>query len=556
DHAATVIAPTAWPDSSDLSKIPEDSSPDAAEASVPALDSDGVFAGTLVPSGPTAVTVDVSVALDNRDAFDVPSGTAVVPGLLRVTDAQDNDDTAADGVINQVLSEESTIPLPGMHPLVPTVRYQAFAVTVEDATACTPTTFAFQTQEVAVNADPAQNFRTVSWDSFDLKKIAAADQTGDVYLFYRWSSSPNTWFVSRTANGGDSWGVPAAIPSSLLGGTYTTGTTLTMGASVLLTGPTSGQPIVIANANLTAPNPVFFLKGVDGAGGTTTWSGNDGSTITPSGTYRVATITGDPTDLTGQRAYALVRQTGAGVNQLHLFRTINAQAMVPTWTNLGPVDDNGGSGSEDEPVMVIDLSGNLHVVYRHAPIIGTNDVWYRKISTPGTTPSLGPVVMVSNSGTENVNNLQLFADATGRALVVWEQWDNNDSSFGDIFIARGDAAGTSFTTPLQVDPAGTDQSYPDVIVDTTGRVVVAWNDGTLTARSVFLAAYSADLSCQLVPPTRAHTDVPSSTVDFPRLALDIVRNRLLVIYRRNGFGGPLPSPDSGYQLRSRWFTIM
>lgn len=558
DGGATVIDPASWPNNSDLSQIPENSAPINAVADLPDLQASGPFplGLTITPGDPITV---INGDLTNTDSFPVTGAPVEVKGLVRLSDSQDSDDTSPTGVLQQVLSEASTAPLPNPGAtLLPTVRYQAFTVTVTDVVA-PPAGITFQSQEVPINADPAQAFRDIRTYTYEYKRIQAADPQGDLYYFYRWNASPNSWFVSRSTDGGDSWGSPVQIPTPFLG-TLTTGVSDSLSMSVLPTLSVS-QPIIVGSSGSSPTETLGMLRGTDSAPSLTTWNGAIGSIVGSPGAYTGTILSGDLSDLTGNRAYLLARDTYSSSpnhNRLVLFRTANAQAATPTWTQIATPDANGGGGlnGETNQGMVADLTGNLHVSYIAGPI-GTNDVRYVKVTSPATSPVVGAEVNISNSGTDNVGESNIFVDSSGRALVVWERWLGNDSNQGRIYIARGDAAGTAFSAPVLVDSSGADCQMPDVIVDAagSGAVIVAYMRRGVSADEIYLAARSADLTTELVAPTRAHTDIPAADVRYPHLIIDVVRQRNVVCYERSGFGGPLSAPDSNYEIRSRWFQL-
>lgn len=559
DGGAAAIDPATWPNDADLGQLPEASAPQNAQADVPDLQASGPFSLSLNTTAGDVET-DISGTLRNADAFPVTGADVEVKGLLRVEDSQDDDDASPTGVVQQVLSEASTAPLPNPETtLLPTVRYQAFTVTVTDV-APSGGTFTFQTQEVPINADPAQSFRDTRTYTYEYKRIQSGDPQGDLYYFYRWNATPYNWYVSRSTNGGDSWGTPSQIPTPFLSG-LTTSNTFTLGMSVL-PGAVTSHPMIVGTSGATASTQTLaMLRGSDSGVDATTWSTTTGATMGPVTDYRGAVLTGDLTDPTGNRAYLLARDTNSGSpnhNRLVLFRTTDAQAATPTWTQIATPDPNGGGGlnGETNSSMVIDLAGNLHICYIAGPI-GTNDVRYVKVSTPATTPTVGPETNISNSGTDNVGEAQIFVDTANRALVVYERWLSNDSSQGRIYAARGDAAGTSFGAPVLIDNSGADCQMPDIIVEASGggRVIVAYMRRGVSADEIYLAARSADLLTEVVAPTRAHTDVPAADLRYPHLNIDVVRGRTIVCYERSGFGGPLSSSASDYELRSRWFTI-
>jgi hypothetical protein len=70
------------------------------------------------------------------------------------------------------------------------------------------------------------------------------------------------------------------------------------------------------------------------------------------------------------------------------------------------------------------------------------------------------------------------AGPNGYIYVIWQDDRQSPGSTNDIYMARSTDNGSTFSAPVRVDdaPAGTDQLYPQIGVDSSGKLHAVWSD--------------------------------------------------------------------------------
>jgi len=168
-------------------------------------------------------------------------------------------------------------------------------------------------------------------------------------------------------------------------------------------------------------------------------------------------------------------------------------AGAPMWTING-VAVTTAIDDQTSPQLIADGSGGAIIVW----------VDMRSFSTPGATTGVDIFAQrldstgalqwkagaVANPAVDGVAvttdfnqfNVQLAQDGSGGAIIVWED-DRN--SFSDIFAQRIDGNGQTLWAEngMPVTLAANNQSAPQVTVDGSGGVIVAWQDFRSGVRS-------------------------------------------------------------------------
>jgi hypothetical protein len=83
--------------------------------------------------------------------------------------------------------------------------------------------------------------------------------------------------------------------------------------------------------------------------------------------------------------------------------------------------------------------------------------------------------LTDSAGLANQSNPVIGLDSGGTLLVAWEHQTDGDT---DILVAKSQDPWGSFTSPAEASdgPDDTEQVLPDVVVDSGGKVHVAWED--------------------------------------------------------------------------------
>jgi uncharacterized repeat protein (TIGR01451 family) len=134
------------------------------------------------------------------------------------------------------------------------------------------------------------------------------------------------------------------------------------------------------------------------------------------------------------------------------------------------VNSDTGALAQDHADAVVDAQGNVWVVWDQTTAAGDTDIYIGKLAAGTKTFGASTVVY---AGAGNQLRPSIAATSGGKLYVAWE--DNRNGNW-DIFFSCS-ADGTTWTAAAPVCDAVGDQTLPDVLVNPTGNVYVAWQDG-------------------------------------------------------------------------------
>ena len=120
-------------------------------------------------------------------------------------------------------------------------------------------------------------------------------------------------------------------------------------------------------------------------------------------------------------------------------------------------------GSSWNPRIAVDSQGNINVVWIDATT--GQDIFYSRSTDSGMTFS-SPKNL--SNGATNAENPQIAVDASGNISVAW------DITNGVMFTYSTD--GTSFSTPVNLTTNTTGSSAPAMAVGTDGSINIVWED--------------------------------------------------------------------------------
>jgi|GEM_PF-1335852 len=121
----------------------------------------------------------------------------------------------------------------------------------------------------------------------------------------------------------------------------------------------------------------------------------------------------------------------------------------------------------NDPDIAVDHDGNGLVVW-------SEQVSSHYVIRARFLAGTGTAVTLSSSGDSSLPRVAF--DATGNAMAVWAQYENNRN---DVWSSRYDAAAKTWSTSVRISPpnALADASGPDVGVDDVGNAVATWTQG-------------------------------------------------------------------------------
>jgi hypothetical protein len=127
----------------------------------------------------------------------------------------------------------------------------------------------------------------------------------------------------------------------------------------------------------------------------------------------------------------------------------------------------------DNPKVAMDASGNAIVVWDQY------DGTYNRIHTnryDALTDTWEGAVII-DAGANNANDPQVAIDARGNAIVVWQQWGGTAYN---IYANRYNFLTGLWGEAVEIDAGAKDAYDPQVVLDLTGNALVVWDqwDGT------------------------------------------------------------------------------
>ena len=165
-----------------------------------------------------------------------------------------------------------------------------------------------------------------------------------------------------------------------------------------------------------------------------------------------------------------------------------------------PMSLSNNVGNSLSPQITVDLAGNINVAWEsESP--GNSDIIFSRSADKGVTFS-APMSLSNSLGQSR--NPQIALDAGGNINVVWT--DNNPSDFNpDIFFARSNDGGITFSIPQNLSQDSGASSIPVLIVDAGANIDVAWEDNTPGNRDIFFTR-SADSGATFSTPLNLSND--------------------------------------------------
>ncbi len=142
---------------------------------------------------------------------------------------------------------------------------------------------------------------------------------------------------------------------------------------------------------------------------------------------------------------------------------------APAWGT--PATINSGTGAASSPVLAVDGSGNVTAAWAQSN--GTvNSMFAGRFNGGSWTPA----TEIASSALGDVGVPLIGVDAAGNVTVVWQQ---NDGSINNMWANRFTGGAWGIAQLIETDDVG-GAFQPNIVVDSTGRVVVVWihDDGT------------------------------------------------------------------------------
>jgi hypothetical protein len=189
-----------------------------------------------------------------------------------------------------------------------------------------------------------------------------------------------------------------------------------------------------------------------------------------------------------------------------------------------PVDLSLTGQDANSPRVSADGSGNAVAVWRRSD--GDYDIIQSSRSSNGGLSWSTPENL-SESG-QNAEVPRIAVDGSGNAVAVWRRSDGNDDI---VQSSRLVAGGASWSTPVNVSPAGIQSATPRIAIDGSGNAVAVWrlaDVGGTIIQSSRLAAGGSGWS------TPEQLSVSGFSSDNPQVAANGSGNAVAVWQQSNG----------------------
>ncbi len=153
----------------------------------------------------------------------------------------------------------------------------------------------------------------------------------------------------------------------------------------------------------------------------------------------------------------------AAVGALGLLGTAQTAGATPTF--LSPVEVSPAGQDGFEGVVAVDSTGQTHYAWTGSD--GANlRIKYRTRDADGT---FGPVLSISDPG-QNASDPNIAVDPSNNVIVAWSRSDGTNIRIQSAFAP---AAG-AFAAPVTVSDPGFDATKPEVDFDNSGRALLVW----------------------------------------------------------------------------------
>jgi hypothetical protein len=171
--------------------------------------------------------------------------------------------------------------------------------------------------------------------------------------------------------------------------------------------------------------------------------------------------------------------------------------------------------NQSTPSILVSSSGVIYLAWDEE-IGGFSEIFVTRSTDQGKNFET-PIQLTDSSGQTNQSNPDLGLDSTGILLVAWEDRTDGDS---DIYIAKSQSTWGSFETAVEASdgPVASDQIHPSIVVDSLDSVHIAWED--LRADNDIRASSSSVSTLSFGTSVKVNDDTGTSWQHEPSIAAD------------------------------------
>ncbi len=228
-------------------------------------------------------------------------------------------------------------------------------------------------------------------------------------------------------------------------------------------------------------------------------------------------------DPNGNAFYAWVRnEPGAGTLQFIQAARVSSAGVVGTVHTLSIATENASS-----PDVAASPDGTGLVVWQEFQSGGDRQIRSARILANG---ALGTTQTMSNTAND-VTDPDVGIDSTGKALVIWNQLDGNDT----VEARTRSAADALGSIEDAVSSAATDAREPHVAVAPNGDAILS-HRGIATTEAIFFMRRLANGTYHAADLGTAVSQVSNDTKDQPQVAVDPTGDADAVVTWREDVG--------------------
>ncbi len=152
-------------------------------------------------------------------------------------------------------------------------------------------------------------------------------------------------------------------------------------------------------------------------------------------------------------------------------------------------DEDFWNRSQDTPSVAKNSSGKFVVVWQDERD-ENYDIYAQRFNASGATIGLN-ILLNDDGGFESQYDPSVSLDSSGNFVVVWEDYRNGNVR--SIRAQRCDSNGILIGANVQVnDSPASSLKYPSVCMNSSGKFVVAWEDGRGDPTDIYAQRYLSD----------------------------------------------------------------
>jgi hypothetical protein len=217
------------------------------------------------------------------------------------------------------------------------------------------------------------------------------------------------------------------------------------------------------------------------------------------------------------RAYVVYDDDTGGPRQAYFIRSKKNTAFKRP-NILSSVNEGGFT-----PVVDVDLNGIVHVAWassangpRQVVYVNSKDLGFNFTTPVNLSKSSGegfaPVIAIDNNDAVNL------------------AWQDTGSGSNVIMFSRSTDSGTTFSQPKQLSGGSLEASGPEIVVDRTGGLSVAWVESQTGGGSRIMISRTSDSGQTFSAPSVVTS---GRSADFTDLAIFSARGNIYLAYTDN-----------------------